>query len=112
VLANAIIMGVHPLNTAPSARRPARLRQSDGPDIPQSPSGPTFVVPVANYGRHRPGYGLSATRQMGVRSVAVRWKLGRNCSVENPKSHNHYIMRYGPEDDLAALGPVLARPQS
>ncbi len=30
-------------------------------------------------------------------------KIGGQCSVENLNSDNHYIMRYGPQDDLAEL---------
>jgi hypothetical protein len=38
-------------------------------------------------------------------------KGARNCSVENPDSHNHYIMRKSLQDDLSALHPVAAGPQ-
>ena len=37
------------------------------------------------------------------------WQSKRPCSVEDPDSHNHYVMRSGPQDDLAALARILSR---
>src|SRR5271165_7367643 len=57
---------------------------------------------------------ISRKAERGVVSPGTKlWKAirGRACSVENPYSHNHYVMCNGPQDDLAALAPVLPRPQ-
>ena len=43
--------------------------------------------------------------------ISTDGKTGDSCSVENLYSDNHYVMRYGPQDDLAGR-LSLPRPHS